>query len=267
MSDKSISEIKLEYKNICDAYGIMDYMEELYALERFIADYESDTRSGVEKLRVAASKRHDKLSDEVARVRTLADFDAGYSEGCEYICGVDEVGRGPLAGPILTAAVVLPKGIIIPYVNDSKTVSEPMREKLYDIIIEQAISVSFGQCSSAEIDAMGIAVADSEAMRKAVEGLSVRPDRVLVDAFIIPDIDIEQVAMIKGDRKSQSIAAASIVAKVMRDRMMVRYDKEYPGYDFAGNKGYGTKLHIDALRQIGPCEIHRMSFIGNFIKE
>ncbi|MBP5653459.1 MAG: ribonuclease HII, partial [Lachnospiraceae bacterium] len=182
-----------------------------------------------------------------------------------FICGIDEVGRGPLAGPVYAAAVILPKDKEILYLNDSKKLSEKKREELYDEIMEKAVAVGIGQVSWERIDEINIKQATLEAMRMAVGALSVQPDMLLVDAEHIPDINIRQVGIIKGDARSISIAAASIIAKVTRDRIMCEYAKEYPEYDFAGNKGYGTAVHIDALKKYGPCPIHRRTFIKNFV--
>ena len=209
-------------------------------------------------------KRLAKLEAERARIETMKEFENKYSD-CEFICGIDEVGRGPLAGPVYAAAVILPKDKEILYLNDSKKLSEKKREELYDEIMEKAVAVGIGHASWERIDEINIKQATLEAMKQAVEALKVRPDMLLVDAEHIPDIGIRQVGIIKGDARSVSIAAASIIAKVTRDRLMCEYDKEYPGYDFAGNKGYGTAAHIEALKKLGPCEIHRRTFIKNFI--
>ncbi|MEE1114506.1 MAG: ribonuclease HII, partial [Eubacterium sp.] len=183
----------------------------------------------------------------------------------EYIAGIDEVGRGPLAGPVMTAAVILPKDLRIPYINDSKKLSAKRREELYEVIMEKAVAVSIGINPPERIDEINILQATYEAMREAVNGLKVRPDLLLVDAVHIPDLPIEQVSIIKGDAKSQSIAAASIIAKVTRDRLMEEYDLMFPEYDFASNKGYGTAKHIAALKLFGPTPIHRRSFITHFV--
>ena len=209
-------------------------------------------------------KRLAKLEAERARIETMKEFEYKYSD-CEFICGIDEVGRGPLAGPVYAAAVILPKDKEILYLNDSKKLSEKKRDELYDEIMEKAVAVGIGHASWERIDEINIKQATLEAMRMAVGALKVKPDMLLVDAEHIPDIDIRQVGIIKGDARSVSIAAASIIAKVTRDRLMCEYDEKYPGYDFAGNKGYGTATHIDALKRLGPCEIHRRTFIKNFI--
>lgn len=181
------------------------------------------------------------------------------------ICGVDEAGRGPLCGPVVAGAVILPKEYDILYINDSKKLSEKKREELYDEISEKALAWSVGIVSPERIDEINILQATYEAMRIAIQNLSIVPDILLNDAVTIPEVDIRQVSIIKGDAKSQSIAAASIMAKVTRDRIMAQYDMMYPEYGFLKNKGYGTKQHIEAIKEIGPCPIHRRTFIKNFI--
>lgn len=207
-------------------------------------------------------KRQAKLEKERARIETMKVYEKEY-EPHGWICGIDEVGRGPLCGPVVASAVILPKDCQILYLNDSKKLSEKKREELYDVIMEQAIAVGTGMASPERIDEINILQATYEAMRQAVAALKVKPAVLLNDAVTIPGIEIPQIPIIKGDAKSVSIAAASIIAKVTRDRMMVEYDRMYPGYDLASNKGYGTKTHMEALRTIGPCEIHRRTFIKN----
>ena len=182
-----------------------------------------------------------------------------------YVCGIDEVGRGPLAGPVVACAVILPKDCQILYINDSKKLSAAKREELYQEIEKEAVGIGLGMASPARIDEINILNATYEAMRMAISKLPVRPQILLNDAVTIPQVEIPQVPIIKGDAKSISIAAASIVAKVTRDRMMVEYDKQMPEYGFASNKGYGAAAHIEALKKYGPSPIHRQSFIGNFI--
>lgn len=211
-------------------------------------------------------KQRIKLEAERNRLFEISAYEREYSDA-QYICGIDEVGRGPLAGPVVACAVILPKDAEILYINDSKKLSEKKREALYDEIIEKAIAVGIGMESPEVIDEINILQATYKAMRKAINNLSVKPDILLNDAVTIPEVDIRQVPIIKGDAKSISIAAASIVAKVTRDRMMVEYDAEYPGYGFASNKGYGSPAHIEALKKMGKTPIHRNSFIGNFVKE
>ena len=203
-------------------------------------------------------RRQEKLKAERERLEGMRVYERRYRER-GTLCGIDEVGRGPLAGPVVAGAVILPEDCEILYLNDSKKLSEKKRELLYDEIMEKAIAVGIGAVSPERIDEINILQATYEAMRIAISRLSVRPDLLLNDAVTIP-----QVPIIKGDAKSVSIAAASIIAKVTRDRMMVQYEDLYPGYEFASNKGYGSARHIAALKEIGPCPIHRRSFIKNF---
>ena len=182
-----------------------------------------------------------------------------------YICGIDEVGRGPLAGPVVAGTVILPKNCDILYLNDSKQLSEKKREELYEVIMEKAVSTGLGFVTPERIDEINILQATYEAMRMAIGELDPVPDLLLNDAVTIPEVTIRQVPIIKGDAKSISIAAASIIAKVTRDRLMTEYEKTYPGYGFAANKGYGSAEHIAAIRELGPTPIHRRSFIRNFL--
>ena len=207
-------------------------------------------------------KRQAKLEKERARIETMKVYEKEY-ESHGWVCGIDEVGRGPLCGPVVASAVILPKDCQILYLNDSKKLSEKKREELYDVIMEEAIAVGLGMATPERIDEINILQATYEAMRQAIAGLKVKPAVLLNDAVTIPEVEIPQIPIIKGDAKSVSIAAASIIAKVTRDRMMVEYDRMYPGYDLASNKGYGTKVHMEALRTMGPCEIHRRTFIKN----
>ena len=203
------------------------------------------------------------LEKERARLFAMGEYERRFAEKGR-IAGVDEVGRGPLFGPVAAAAVILEPGSEILYLNDSKKLSEARREALYDEIMEKAAAVGVGMVSAARIDEINILQATYEAMREAVSQLSPRPDYLLVDAVTIPGISVPQLGIIKGDAKSLSIAAASIIAKVTRDRLMYEYDALYPGYGLAKNKGYGTAEHIEALRRLGPTPLHRRSFIKNF---
>ncbi len=225
--------------------------------------YKSDSRAGVQKEIEKAYKRLEALEKEKARVDALWKYEREYAS-YTYICGIDEVGRGPLAGPVVAGAVILPKDCDILYINDSKKLSEKKREELYDIIMEKAVSVGIGYASPERIDEINILQATYEAMREAINKLSVLPDILLNDAVTIPEVSCKQVPIIKGDAKSISIGAASIIAKVTRDRLMVDYDTIYPEYGFASNKGYGAAVHIEALKKYGPTPIHRKSFIKNF---
>lgn len=203
----------------------------------------------------------EKLELEYARLERMKEYERKY-ENVTVVCGIDEAGRGPLAGPVVAAAAVLPNDATILWLNDSKKLSEKRREELYQEIQEKAVTYGVGIVSPAVIDEINILQATYEAMRQAVSKLSSEPAIFLNDAVIIPGIEEKkQVKIIKGDAKSVSIAAASILAKVTRDRMMVEYDKLYPEYGFARHKGYGTKVHLDAIRRFGPCPIHRRSFL------
>lgn len=209
-------------------------------------------------------RQKEKLEKEIVRTEAMSVFEKEYSDH-QAICGIDEVGRGPFAGPVIAGAVILPKDHPILYLNDSKKLSEKKREELYEVILKEAVATGIGMASPARIDEINILQATYEAMRMAISNLAVQPDLLLNDAVTIPEIEIMQIPIIKGDAKSVSIAAASILAKVTRDRLMVEYEKVFPGYDFASNKGYGTKAHIEGLKKFGPTPIHRMSFIHKYI--
>ena len=232
-------------------------------LPLFISKYETDERSGVAALVKKARKQIDDYEKELLRTEGMKEYEKKYGE-YSYICGIDEVGRGPLAGPVVAGAVILPKDCDILYLNDSKQLSEKKREELNDIILEKAVATGIGVISPERIDEINILQATYEAMREAIHNLSVTPDILLNDAVTIPEVPIHQIPIIKGDAKSISIGAASIIAKVTRDRLMVEYDKVMPEYGFASNKGYGSKEHIEALKKYGPSPIHRRSFITHF---
>lgn len=253
MAGIKISDIKEEFA----ASNIEGYTD-------LIAKYSDDERAGVINLIKRYQKEIDKHNKEVERTYNMQAFERKYGE-YQYICGIDEVGRGPLAGPVCAGAVILPKDVDILYINDSKQLSAAKREELYDIIKEKAIAVKTAYSSPEVIDDINILQATYRAMREAINELDVKPDILLNDAVNIPEVNIKQVPIIKGDAKSISIAAASIIAKVERDRLMVMYDELYPEYGFAKNKGYGSKEHIAALRKYGPCPIHRRSFIKGLI--
>lgn len=208
----------------------------------------------------ALRKRAEKAQAEHERLNAMMEYERKYSE-FKYICGIDEAGRGPLAGPVVAGAVILPANCYIEYLNDSKKVSEKRRELLFNEIKEKALAYGVGVVSPEVIDDINILEATYLAMKQAIDSLSVRPQMLLVDAVHIPGVGIPQAGIIKGDAKSVSIAAASIIAKVTRDRMMRDYDSLYPEYGFAGHKGYGTKQHYEALRRFGKCPIHRNSFV------
>ena len=250
---KTIAENKAEF-----AAAEMRSYPALYEM------YKDDTRSGVQKLIEQCHKKEAALEKEKLRIEKMKEYERKY-EHLGYLCGIDEVGRGPLAGPVVACAVILPKDCQILYLNDSKKLSAAKREELYDVIMKEAVSVGIGMRSPERIDEINILQATYEAMRDAVGKLEVVPQVLLNDAVTIPQITIPQVPIIKGDAKSVSIAAASIVAKVTRDRLMEEYDKVFPEYGFASNKGYGAAAHIEALKKYGATPIHRKTFITHFI--
>ena len=229
---------------------------------KILEPYLEDTRSSVRSFIKSEQKRIGQLMNEFARLYQMTEFERKYGE-LSVICGIDEVGRGPLAGPVVACAVILPKDCNILYLNDSKQLTEKKREELYSEITKKAAAVSTGCVPHDVIDKINILRATYLAMKQAVDGLGVRPDLLLVDAVHIPDIPYRQVGIIKGDARSVSIAAASIVAKVTRDHMMNEFDRLYPEYGFASNKGYGSEAHLKALKEFGPCPIHRRSFLKN----
>ena len=252
---KNIQEIKKELKAAGES-----------ALPVFVERYETDRRSGVQALVAKAKKAIDALEKEKLRTEDMKKYEKKYAS-YGAICGIDEVGRGPLAGPVVAGAVILPEDCQILYLNDSKQLTEKKREELYDVIMREAVAVGIGMVSHERIDEINILQATYEAMRQAISKLRVKPDILLNDAVTIPEVVILQFPIIKGDAQSVSIAAASIVAKVTRDRMMVEYDKKYPAYHFADNKGYGAAVHIEALKKHGASPIHRKSFIKNIMDD
>lgn len=234
-------------------------------LPKYITEYGKDERAGVLKEVARAQKRLEQWQAELQRIEGMKQYEYEYWKEYDYICGIDEVGRGPLAGPVMAAAVIFPKDVNLLYLNDSKQLSEKKREELYEEIKLNAIAYAVGIADVATIDEVNILQADYIAMRQAVSRLSVEPQLLLNDAVTIPLVNQPQVPIIKGDTKSISIAAASILAKVERDRLMCVYDEMYPEYGFARNKGYGSAEHIEAIRKYGPCDIHRRTFIKKFI--
>ena len=250
---KSISEIKKEFEN-----------SDENSWEKLCGFYEQDSRIGVQNLAARYRKKQAALVQERERLKQMHFYEEKYSQ-YRCICGIDEAGRGPLAGPVVAGAVILPADCEILYLNDSKKLSAARREELYDEIMEKAVATGIGMASPARIDEINILQATYEAMRQAIAQLSPQPDLLLNDAVTIPKVTMPQVPIIKGDAKSISIGAASIIAKVTRDRMMVYYDSIYPEYGFASNKGYGSAEHIAALKKYGPTPIHRRTFIKNFV--
>ena len=252
-SNKKIAEIKLDFM-------AADYKQ----IPALLNQYKNDERSGVKTLCKMYEKKLSDYYGELARLERMRQFELKYKD-YQYICGIDEVGRGPLAGPVMACAVILPKDCNILYLNDSKKLSEKKREELYDEIIDTAIAYGIGSVPPARIDEINILQATYEAMEKAINNLSVKPDILLNDAVYIPSISIKQVSIVKGDESSISIAAASILAKVTRDRIMKSYDRVFPGYDFANNKGYGSAKHMEAIKKYGITPIHRRSFLSKMM--
>ena len=236
------------------------------ALRAALDPFRSDPRAGVQKLVEKHERRIEAYQAELERLDRMMTYERKYAD-YGIICGIDEAGRGPLAGPVCAAAVILPKDHPILYVNDSKQLSAKKREELYDVIVREAVSYGVSLVGEKVIDRINILQATYEAMRQAVSKLSPSPRCTLNDAVTFPGLDIRQVPIIKGDAKSCSIAAASVLAKVTRDRLMEEYDSLYPEYGFASHKGYGAKEHIEALKKYGPCPIHRMTFIKNILNE
>ncbi len=250
---KSIKEITDELNN-ASASELPALMEAL----------RGDDRSGIQNLLKKIERQQAALQREKERTEEMKRYERKY-EHIGWLCGIDEVGRGPLAGPVVACACILPKDCHILYLNDSKKLTARKREELYDILQKEAVSIGIGMRSPERIDEINILQATYEAMREAVGNLSVAPQLLLNDAVTIPDINYPQVPIVHGDALSVSIAAASIIAKVTRDRMMEDYDRQYPGYGFASNKGYGSADHIQALKTLGPTPIHRKTFISHFV--
>ena len=250
---KSIKEITQEFEQAG---------EDMYPA--LFEEYGKDPRSGVQKLLQKIRKKQEDLAKEIARTESMKKYEHQY-EHLGYLCGIDEVGRGPLAGPVVACAVILPTDCKILYLNDSKKLTAKKREELYEVIRKEAVGIGIGMRSPQRIDEINILQATYEAMRIAIGQLSPAPQILLNDAVEIPRVSIPQCPIIKGDAKSISIAAASIMAKVTRDRIMMEYDNLYPVYGFASHKGYGSAAHIEAIRTHGPSPIHRNTFIKNFI--
>nr|UWI51299.1 ribonuclease HII [Clostridioides difficile] len=255
MQNKSVREIK----EIIETLEIEKYME-------YIEILRVDERKSVQSLAIKLAKKLDNIRKEAERLETINVFEnEGYNRGYLYIGGIDEAGRGPLAGPVVASVVVFKKNTKIEGVNDSKKLSEAKRDELFDIIKKEALDYGIGIVNNEEIDEFNILNATYMAMKKAINCLKKTPDYLLVDAATIPGIDIVQNPIIKGDSKSISIAAASILAKVTRDSIMYQYDRVYPEYGFKSHKGYGTKEHYEAIEKHGITPIHRKSFLKNIL--
>lgn len=253
MIKKSIKEIKMEFEQADNE-----------SLQVLFSRYAKDERAGVASLIRKYQRLLEKEQEELLRVQEMLVYEKKYAD-YDLICGIDEAGRGPLAGPVAAGAVILPKDEGIMYLNDSKKLSAGRREELFDEIMEKAVAVGVGLVSPARIDEINILQATYEAMREAISKLGVTPGLLLNDAVTIPDVPIRQVPIIKGDAKSMSIAAASVIAKVTRDRLMLEYDKVMPEYGFAKHKGYGSAEHIEAIKKYGPSPIHRKTFIKSWL--
>lgn len=255
MKDKSVKEINA----IIESIKPDEYL-------KYIDILKDDERKSVKNIAIKLAKKLDKIRAENERLEMINTFEnEGYQKGYTYIGGIDEAGRGPLAGPVVAAVVVFKPGTKIEGINDSKKLSEAKRDELFDIIKEQALDYGIGIVQKDEIDEYNILNATYMAMKKAINCLKKTPDYLLVDAAHVPDVNIDQKSIIKGDSKSISIAAASILAKVTRDSLMYEYDKMYPEYGFASHKGYGTDQHYKAIREHGITPIHRKSFLKNIL--
>lgn len=267
ISSKSAKVVREELKDVLENIQEFYFNGKLQEIKDIL---QKDDRKSIQSIYKSLENKTNKLEADIQRVRNMYDFDNSYGKD-RIIAGVDEVGRGPLAGPIVSAAVILDRNILkdeelLLGIKDSKKLSLSERERLYDIIIEKALDYSISVIDNKVIDARGIAWCNNEIFKRDILSLKIEPEFVLCDGYKIRDFHIESEAVIKGDNKSASIACASILAKVYRDRMMKDYDKEYPQYDFFNNVGYGTKVHIEALNKYGYCDIHRKSFIKNLIK-
>ena len=243
---------------------IKEIKEQLASIQRLddplLTELEQDSRSGVFQAIAKRKKEIQKRLDEDERLEKMLAYEKElYTQGIQLIAGVDEVGRGPLAGPVVAAAVILPKACKIPGLNDSKNIPKSKHKEIYEAVLQNAIAIGIGIKDNQVIDQVNIYEATKLAMREAIGQLEPQPQHLLIDAMRL-DLPISQTSIIKGDANSLSIAAASIVAKVTRDQMMEEFDKEYPGYDFAQNAGYGTANHLDGLHQLGATPIHRRSF-------
>ena len=243
---------------------IKEIKEQLANIQRLddplLTELEQDSRSGVIQAIAKRKREIQKRLDEDERLEGMLAYEKEcYARGMELIAGVDEVGRGPLAGPVVAAAVILPKACKIPGLNDSKKIPKSKHKEIYEAVLQNAIAIGIGIKDNQVIDQVNIYEATKLAMMEAIGQLGPQPQHLLIDAMKL-DLPIPQTSIIKGDANSLSIAAASIVAKVTRDQMMEEFDKEYPGYDFAQNAGYGTANHLDGLHQLGATPIHRRSF-------
>lgn len=260
---------ELSYKDIrayVDSIDIFNKSKK-EEIDLLINELTIDKRKNVNTLGSKISKDIKKIEDEITRVNSMYNFDKAFNR--RYLAGVDEVGRGPLAGPIVSCAVILDLKVlddeVILYLNDSKKINEAKRIELSEIIKEKALAYNIAESSNEDIDRLGISYCNNDIFLRAINGLNIKPDIVLSDGYLVRGIGIENKSVIKGDAKSASIAAASIVAKVYRDNLMKELHKKYDKYDFKSNVGYGAPKHLEGLKNYGPCEIHRMSFLTNIL--
>lgn len=251
----------MKVKEINDLFKSSTHEEHLTYIDALL----SDDRNSINKLGQKVSKEIDKRNAIIEKFETMSEFEKPFWENSKLVAGLDEVGRGPLFGSVVTACVILDENVKIYGLDDSKKIKESERERLYDEIMAKAKCVSIGMCDNDEIDDINILNATKLAMMKAIALMDITPEHLLIDALLLPEVDIEQTSIIKGDTKSVSIAAASIIAKVTRDRMMIELDKEYPEYDFKNNKGYGTASHYAGIEKVGITKYHRKSFLKNII--
>lgn len=259
---------KIDIKELDAFIKNMDYVNfDSNEANKYIDAFSDDTRKTVQNKLLRITKFIKKYNDECIRVKSLYDFDRSFSNG-KYVVGVDEVGRGPLAGPIVGAAVILDLTVLdndlILELNDSKKLNEAKRERLSEVIKQKAIAYFISERSSQDIDEKGIAYCNNQIFLDSYKGLNKQCEIVLSDGYLVKNIDVKNEAVIKGDTKSATIAAASILAKVYRDNLMKEYHKKYPHYNFESNVGYGTKDHLQGIEKHGICEIHRKSFLKNF---
>ena len=226
--------------------------------------YKEDTRSGVRKLLEQLHKKEEAYQKELLRTEKMKEFERKY-EDLGYVCGIDEVGRGPLIGSVVAACVVLPRDFVLEGLTDSKKLSEKKRDEFYKVIEDKAIAIGIGIVDERKIDEVNIYEATKVAMKEAIANCNIKPEHILIDAMPL-ECGIPTTSIIKGDLKSITISAASVIAKVTRDHMMMEMDALYPEYGFAGHKGYGAAKHIEAIKKYGPCPIHRRTFIKNFME-
>ncbi|CDG01608.1 ribonuclease HII [Clostridium chauvoei] len=261
---------KLSYKVIKEQVDKLNIKELIKKEEinKIIEGLSSDTRKNVQSLGTKIKKEKKKYQDELIRVKNMYSFDRSFGE-YKYVAGVDEVGRGPLAGPIVAAAVILDLNAldedIILELNDSKKISKKKREELSEVIKKKALAYSIKEASNKEIDDKGIAYCNNKVFLDACTSMYIKPDLVLSDGYLVKNIQIDNKSVIKGDTKSACIAAASIIAKVYRDNLMKEYSFKYPNYGFEENSGYGTEKHVEYLKKVGSCDIHRLSFLKNIL--